>query len=31
VDRHVEPRRDEAWRIAEHDRWRAFVQAAAVL
>ena len=27
--RHVEPRRDDAWRTAEHERWRAFVRAAA--
>jgi glycerol kinase len=31
VDRRVEPRRDEAWRTAEHERWRAFVAAAAEL
>jgi glycerol kinase len=31
VDRRVEPRRDEAWRAAEHERWRAFVAAAADL
>jgi glycerol kinase len=31
VDRRVEPRRDGAWRAAEHDRWRAFVQAASAL
>jgi glycerol kinase len=31
VDRRVEPRRDEAWRTAEHDRWRAFVAATAAL
>jgi glycerol kinase len=31
VDRRVEPRRDGAWRTAEHGRWRAFVQAAAAL
>jgi glycerol kinase len=31
VDRRVEPRRDGAWRTAEHERWRAFVAAAAEL
>lgn len=31
VDRRVEPRRDDAWRAAEHDRWRAFVRRAADL
>jgi glycerol kinase len=31
VDRRVEPRRDERWRTAEHDRWRAFVERAADL
>jgi glycerol kinase len=31
VDRSVEPRRDDAWRAAEHERWRAFVEAAADL
>jgi hypothetical protein len=31
VDRRVEPRRDEAWRIREHEKWRAFVAAAADL
>jgi glycerol kinase len=31
VDRRVEPRRDDAWRAAEHERWRAFVPAAAEL
>jgi hypothetical protein len=31
VDRRVEPRRDDAWRTAEHDRWRTFVAAAADL
>jgi glycerol kinase len=31
VDRRVQPRRDDAWRAAEHDRWRAFVAAAAEL
>jgi glycerol kinase len=31
VDRSVEPRRDDAWRAGEHDRWRAFVAAAAEL
>ncbi|MFL5895743.1 MAG: FGGY family carbohydrate kinase [Thermoleophilaceae bacterium] len=31
VDRRVEPARDEAWRTAERERWRAFVQAAAEL
>ncbi len=29
VDRRVEPKRDEAWRTAEHERWRSFVAAAA--
>src|SRR3954468_13002067 len=27
VDRRVEPKRDDAWRTAEHQRWRAFVAA----
>ncbi|MGH2741637.1 MAG: FGGY-family carbohydrate kinase, partial [Thermoleophilaceae bacterium] len=31
VDRTVEPRRDGAWREAEHASWRAFVEAAAEL
>jgi glycerol kinase len=31
VDRRVEPRRDTTWRTAEHERWRAFVTAAAQL
>jgi glycerol kinase len=31
VDRRVEPQRDEQWRAAEHERWRAFVSAAAEL
>jgi glycerol kinase len=31
VDRRVEPRRDGAWRTAEHQRWRAFVRAASEL
>ncbi len=31
VDRSVEPRRDDAWRDAEHARWREFVQATAAL
>jgi glycerol kinase len=31
VDRRVEPRRDEAWRTAEHESWRTFVAAAADL
>jgi glycerol kinase len=31
VDRRVEPGRDDAWRAAEHERWRAFVSAAAEL
>ena len=31
VDRSVEPRRDDAWRTAEHERWREFVQATAAL
>jgi glycerol kinase len=31
VDRRVEPRRDDAWREAEHARWRAFVATAAEL
>jgi glycerol kinase len=31
VDRRVEPRQDAAWRTAEHERWRAFVAAAADL
>ena len=31
IDRTVEPRRDTAWRAAEHVRWRDFVQATAAL
>jgi glycerol kinase len=31
VDRTVEPRHDDAWRDAEHERWRAFVLGAAEL
>jgi glycerol kinase len=31
VDRRVEPRHDDAWRAAEHERWRAFVAGAAEL
>jgi glycerol kinase len=31
VDRTVEPSRDDAWREAEHARWRAFVERAAEL
>jgi glycerol kinase len=31
VDRRVEPGRDDAWRAAEHERWRSFVVAAAEL
>jgi len=31
IDRTVEPRRDGAWRAGEHERWRAFVAAAADL
>jgi glycerol kinase len=31
VDRRVEPSRDERWRKTEHERWRAFVAAAAEL
>jgi glycerol kinase len=31
VDRRVQPRSDDAWRATEHDRWRAFVSAAAEL
>jgi glycerol kinase len=31
LDRSVEPCRDDAWRAAEHERWRAFVEAAAEL
>src|SRR4051794_15948311 len=31
VDRRVEPRQDDAWRTAEHERWRAFVAEAAEL
>jgi glycerol kinase len=31
VDRTVEPERDDGWRRAEHERWRAFVEATAAL
>ena len=31
IDRTVEPERDDAWRAAEHERWRAFVLGAAEL
>jgi glycerol kinase len=31
VDRRVDPNRNEAWRTAEHERWRSFVAAAADL
>jgi hypothetical protein len=31
IDRSVEPTRDNAWRAGEHERWRAFVEAAAEL
>jgi glycerol kinase len=31
IDRTVEPQRDDAWRDAEHERWRAFVLGAAEL
>jgi glycerol kinase len=31
IDRTVEPQRDNAWRTAEHERWRAFVSGAAEL
>jgi glycerol kinase len=31
VDRRVQPRRDDAWRTAEHERWRAFVRAATAI
>jgi glycerol kinase len=31
VDRRVEPGRDDTWRSAQHERWRAFVAAAADL
>jgi glycerol kinase len=31
VDRRVEPKRDDAWRAREHERWRSFVAAAAEL
>jgi glycerol kinase len=31
VDRRFEPRRDGAWRAAEHERWRAFVAAATAI
>jgi glycerol kinase len=31
VDRTVEPQRDDAWREAEHERWRAFVLGAVEL
>ena len=28
VDRSVEPQEDDEWRAREHERWRAFVEAA---
>ena len=31
ADRRVEPQRDDAWRTAEHERWREFVRATAAL
>ena len=31
ADREVEPERDEAWRTAEHERWRDFVKATEAL
>jgi len=31
IDRSVEPQQDDAWRAREHERWKAFVAAAAVL
>jgi glycerol kinase len=31
ADRRVEPERDEAWRTAEHERWREFVKATEAL
>ena len=31
AERRVEPERDDAWRSAEHERWREFVQATAAL
>jgi glycerol kinase len=31
IDRTVQPRRDDTWRVAEHERWRTFVAAAAEL
>jgi glycerol kinase len=31
ADRSVEPQRDDAWRSAEHERWREFVRATAAL
>ena len=31
ADRSVEPERDDQWRTAEHEGWRAFVQATAAL
>ena len=31
VDRRVEPTQDDAWRTAEHERWRSFVTATAQL
>ena len=31
VDRRVEPQRDDAWREAEHARWRDFVTATVAL
>ena len=31
IDRTIEPKRDDAWRAAEHARWREFVAATALL
>jgi glycerol kinase len=31
ADRRVEPERDDAWRSAEHQAWRQFVEATAAL
>jgi hypothetical protein len=31
ADRRVDPERDEAWRTAEHDRWKEFVRATEAL
>ena len=31
VDRRVEPKRDDAWRSSQHERWREFVNRAADL